>query len=81
MAEAEKLEGARVFEHGDPWGRQSGDDFFCIRYQVWYSSFDCALRTKFSTCEGCFNCDQGRFNFRRHATALRDVRFSVTAGE
>ena len=51
------------------------DDFFCQRFQVWYPSFDCALRTRFRTCDGCLQCDQGRFNERRHATALSLARF------
>ena len=46
------------------------DDFFCIRFAVWYPSFDCAFRTKFRTCPACSNCDQGRFNLKRHAAAL-----------
>ncbi len=57
--------------------RDPEDDFFCLRYQVWYSSFDCALRTKFRTCPGCLNCEQGRFNLKRHTAALRNVRFPV----
>ena len=46
------------------------DDFFCIRFAVWYPSFDCAFRTKFRTCPSCSNCDQGRFNLKRHAAVL-----------
>jgi hypothetical protein len=61
--------------------RQPGDDFFCVRYRVWYPSFDCAIRTRFRTSEGCLRCDQGRFNLKRHATALRGVRFRLAAGE
>lgn len=53
----------------------SEDDFFCLRYQVWYPSFDCAIRTRFVTAPGCSSCDQGRFNLKRHAIALnRDFR-------
>lgn len=54
--------------------RHKEDDFFCIRYQVWYSSRDCAVRTKFRTSDGCLDCEQGRFNLKRHDGALRDVR-------
>ena len=54
--------------------RDPEDDFFCIRYQVWYPSFDCAIRTKFHTSDGCRNCEQGRFNLKRHASALQESR-------
>ena len=54
--------------------RDAGDDFFCLRFQVWYPSFDCAIRTRFETCDGCLNCEQGRFNLKRHRAALRQVR-------
>jgi hypothetical protein len=57
--------------------RDPEDDFFCLRFQVWYPSFDCALRTRFRTCEGCRDCEQGRFNLKRHAPRLRNVRFPV----
>ncbi len=50
--------------------RDPGDDFFCLRYQLWYPSIDCAIRTRYQTSGGCANCDQGRFNLRRHASAL-----------
>jgi hypothetical protein len=58
-----------------------GDDFFCIRYRVWYPSFDCAIRTQFHTSEGCLRCDQGRFNLKRHAAAVRGIRWRLTVGE
>ena len=58
-----------------------GDDFFCLRYRVWYPSFDCAIRTRFHTAEGCLRCDQGRFNLKRHASALRGIRWRLTANE
>jgi hypothetical protein len=54
--------------------RDVRDDFFCLRYQVWYPSFDCAVRTRFKTSAGCRNCHQGRFNQRRHDEALRRHR-------
>ena len=50
--------------------RAPDDDFFCLRYQVWYCSFDCAWRTKFRTSPGCDECDQGRFNLKRHRAHL-----------
>lgn len=59
----------------------AGDDFFCIRYRVWYPSFDCAIRTRFHTAEGCLRCDQGRFNLKRHAAALRGVRWRLASGD
>ena len=51
-------------------GRLPGCDFFCLRFQVWYPSQDCAYRTRFQTYAGCGNCDQGRFNLKRHGEAL-----------
>lgn len=58
--------------------RDVEDDFFCLRFQVWYPSKDCAIRTKFRTCGGCLDCDQGRFNLKRHAASLRGYRFPAT---
>ena len=58
--------------------RPDDTDFYCLRYKVWYESYDCAIRTKFQTCPGCCKCDQGRFNLKRHAAALRTVRFSLS---
>jgi hypothetical protein len=60
---------------------EPGDDFFCIRYRVWYPSFDCAIRTRFQTAPGCLRCDQGRFNLKRHATAVRGVRWRLASGD
>ena len=52
--------------------RDADDDFCCLRYQVWYPSIDCAFRTLYKTCPGCLDCEQGRFNLKRHrATLLR----------
>jgi hypothetical protein len=67
-----------------PWEcspRDPDDDFFCLRYQVWYPSFDCAIRTKFKTSRGCLACEQGRFNFKRHATALIRYPFRLIAAD
>ncbi len=59
--------------------RHAEDDFFCLRYGVWYNSRDCAIRTKFRTCEGCLNCEQGRFNLKRHETSLTRKSWSLPA--
>jgi len=61
--------------------REPGDDFFCLRFQVWYPSVDCAFRTRFSTSPGCADCDQGRFNLRRHAAALPRSPFVVLTAD
>lgn len=58
--------------------RDPEDDFFCIRYQVWYPSFDCAVRTKFRTSDGCRDCEQGRFNLKRHSVDLRNPRLRLS---
>jgi hypothetical protein len=55
--------------------RGPDDDFFCLRYQVWYPSLDCAERTRYKTCVGCLSCDQGRFNLKRHERELALRRF------
>ena len=60
---------------------EPGDDFFCLRYRVWYPSFDCAIRTKFLTSQGCLRCDQGRFNLKRHASAVRGIRWQLASGD
>jgi hypothetical protein len=54
-----------------------GDDFFCIRYQVYYSSFDCAIRTEFKTSAGCTKCEQGIFNHKRHSDEIRRNSFQI----
>ncbi len=61
--------------------RATEDDFFCIRYRVWYPSFDCAIRTRFQTAPGCLRCDQGRFNLKRHQQALRGFRWRLTTDD
>jgi hypothetical protein len=61
--------------------RTTEDDFFCIRYRVWYPSLDCAFRTRFQTAEGCLRCDQGRFNLKRHAAALRGKSWRKVSGD
>ena len=50
--------------------RHPEDDFFCNRFQVWYPSLDCAFRTRFRTSDGCLDCEQGRFNLKRHSREL-----------
>ena len=57
-----------------------GCDFFCLRFKAWYSSEDCAFRTKFNTYGGCTRCDQGRFNLRRHRGALHGRRWLPVVG-
>jgi hypothetical protein len=59
--------------------RDSGDDFFCLRYRVWYPSHDCAFRTHHRTSAGCLDCDQGRFNLKRHADAVRQAKLSFVS--
>lgn len=54
--------------------READDDFFCLRYAVWYPSFDCAWRTRDRTAPGCADCEQGRFNLKRHAATLAQSR-------
>jgi len=53
---------------------EPGDDFFCLRFGLWYDSYDCAFRTRFDTCPACRRCSQGRFNLERHRAALRPSR-------
>lgn len=60
--------------------RLPGDDFFCLRYQVWYSSRDCAVRTRYRTAPGCLRCDQGRFNYKRHKESVARVRIHFQTG-
>ena len=61
--------------------RDAEDDFYCLRYQVWYPSHDCAFRTHFRTSDGCLDCQQGRFNLKRHADSVRRAKRSfVTLG-
>jgi hypothetical protein len=57
--------------------RDPEDNFFCNRYQVWYPSFDCAVRTKFRTSDGCRDCEQGRFNLKRHSADLCSPTFRL----
>ena len=54
--------------------RDVEDDFFCLRFKVWYPSFDCAIRTRYRTCPSCRDCEQGRFNLKRHGSALAQLR-------
>ena len=59
--------------------RGPADDFFCLRYQIWYPSPECAIRTKFKTSAGCLDCEQGRFNLKRHSAALQGAHFHFHA--
>lgn len=54
--------------------RFAEDDFFCLRFKVWYPSFDCAIRTRYRTSPSCRDCEQGRFNLKRHGAALAQLR-------
>ncbi len=54
--------------------RDEEDDFFCLRFGVWYPSVDCAYRTRHRSCPGCLDCEQGRFNLARHRLALARSR-------
>ena len=58
----------------DELHKDAEDDFFCLRFRVWYPSIDCAYRTRFTTCPACANCDQGRFNLKRHRATLARLR-------
>ena len=65
------------WRQGEPMScthRGPEDDFFCLRYRVWYPSIDCAFRTKHRTATGCLGCEQGRFNLKRHAAELGQAR-------
>jgi hypothetical protein len=81
MADPEELDDVGDDEPVPAGVPSPGDDFFCIRYRVWYPSIDCAFRTRFHTAEGCLRCDQGRFNLKRHHGALRGVRFRLASGD
>jgi len=50
------------------------DDFFCHRFSVPYPSIHCAYRTRYRTCPSCDNCDQGRFNLKRHRAQLNGLQ-------
>ena len=64
-----------------PGPRDARDDFFCLRFRVWYPSEDCALRTRYRTSPGCLACDQGRFNLARHARALPRLIWPIASGD
>lgn len=44
--------------------RRSGDDFFCWKYQLWYSMKDCVFRHGWRTTEICATCEQGAANMK-----------------
>jgi hypothetical protein len=52
-------------------------DFYCWRFKVWYSTYDCAFRTRYRTFEGCRCCAQGDFNLRLRS---RDPLFRTHLG-
>jgi len=59
---------------GGGGSRDVEDNFYCLRFRVWYPSFDCAIRTRFRTCPSCLDCEQGRFNLKRHDSELSQMR-------
>jgi hypothetical protein len=61
--------------------RDAHDDFFCLRFGVWYPSIDCAYRTLYRTCPGCLDCEQGRFNLKRHRGSFRSGKRAVACGD
>ena len=82
MGQARAIGAARVEQREmNSLHRGPDDDFFCLRFSVWYPSIDCAVRTKFRTCGGCSNCEQGRFNLKRHFGKLGGARFVSCPGE
>ena len=64
-----------------PGPREANDDFFCLRFHVWYDSRDCAFRTLHRTAPGCLSCDQGRFNLARHAGSIPRLRWPLASGD
>ncbi len=40
------------------------DDFYCLKYQVWYRVADCVYRGRNRTYPGCVDCLQGYVNIR-----------------
>ena len=61
--------------------RDVKDDFFCLRFRVWYPSEDCAFRTRYRTAPGCLACDQGRFNLARHGRSLPRLLWPIASGD
>jgi len=59
--------------------RTPGDDFYCWRFAVWYSTLDCAIRTRFRTAPGCRDCAQGRENLRQRQPEVSRVRIARDA--
>lgn len=56
--------------------RQPGDDFYCFKYQVWYSLIDCAFRHYYRTCEGCAECAQGAMNLTQLPACPQKPRYT-----
>jgi len=61
--------------------RDARDDFYCLRFAVWYPSIDCAYRTLYRTCPGCLACEQGRFNLKRHRGSFRSAKRALACGD
>jgi len=47
------------------------DEFFCVKYQVWYPLRDCNYRILHATYHGCVDCFQGRVNLRTPVPAAQ----------
>jgi hypothetical protein len=62
MSNARNAQGEELFEGT----RGPDDDFFCLKYQVWYRLEDCVYRGRNRTFSGCVNCFQGFLNIRSH---------------
>ena len=53
------------------------DDFFCIKYQVWYRLDDCVYRGVHKTFPGCVSCFQGHLNIRSRETGSRPLAMTA----
>ena len=74
LGQLQTVQQGRPSHEADCSPREPNDDFFCLRFGVWYASVDCAYRTRYRTCPGCFHCDQGRFNLKRHRSVFLHMR-------
>jgi|SoiMethySBSTD1v2_1073268.scaffolds.fasta_scaffold3144999_1 hypothetical protein len=57
--------------------RSPRDDFFCIKYQVWYRLDDCVYRGVHKTFPGCVSCFQGHLNIRSRETGSRPLAMTA----
>ncbi|NJN65071.1 MAG: hypothetical protein HC882_09455 [Acidobacteria bacterium] len=44
--------------------RGSDENFYCWKYQLWYSLRDCVFRHGWKTTEVCASCEQGASNMK-----------------